>query len=177
MNWAEIKLVILDCDGVLTDGRIIYGNDNQDIKHFNAHDGLALMLLEHSDMEVAVVTGRSSEALSRRCADLKIKYLYQGVAQKLPCVEKLLEELSLDWDHVVYMGDDWNDVLCMRKAAISACPANAQMDIQKIADLVTEKPGGHGAVRELVNFILHKRGIYERVLKSYLGITDGHDPL
>jgi len=168
VDWVHVKLLILDCDGVLTDGRIIYGNENLDIKHFDAHDGMALMLLKHADIPVAVVTGRSSEALQRRAQDLKIDYLYQGVANKLQCVEELLEKLKLDFDNVVYMGDDWNDILCMRKAALSACPSDALPEIQKIADLVTEKSGGHGAVRELVNLILSKKGIYERAVMSYL---------
>lgn len=168
VDWAHIKLLILDCDGVLTDGRIIYGDKGLDLKHFDAHDGLAIMLLKYTEIELAVVTGRSSEALSRRCKDLQIDLLFQGVSCKLECVEKLLQDLELDFDNVVYMGDDWNDILCMRRAALSVCPSNALPDIQKIADLVTEKPGGHGAVRELVNLILHKKGIYERAVMSYL---------
>jgi len=168
VDWAHIRLLVLDCDGVLTDGRIIYGDNGLDMKHFDAHDGLALMLLQHTDLQVAVVTGRTSEALTRRCSDLNISLVFQGVSKKLICVEKLLADQGLDWDNLVYMGDDWNDVLCMRRAALSACPANALPEIQKISDLVVEKPGGHGAVRELVNLILQKKGIFERAVMSYL---------
>ncbi|MCB5266690.1 MAG: HAD-IIIA family hydrolase [Candidatus Cloacimonetes bacterium] len=168
VDWQHIKLIVLDCDGVLTDGRIIYGDNGLDIKHFDAHDGLALMLLKHTDIKVAVITGRSSEALSRRCQDLRIDLLFQGVSRKLECVGKLLADLEMDFDNLVYMGDDWNDILCMRRAALSACPSNALPEIQKIADLVTDNGGGHGAVRELVNHILHKKGIFERAVMSYL---------
>ncbi len=168
VDWAQIKLLIFDCDGVLTDGRIIYGNAEDDMKHFDAHDGLALMLARYVDLQVAVVTGRSSVALRRRCRDLKIAHLFEGIADKLGCVEQLLEDLDLDFDQVVYMGDDWNDALCMRKAALSACPADALPEIQKISDLVLEKGGGRGAVRELVDYILHKKGVYERAVMDFL---------
>jgi len=127
-------------------------------------------------LQVAVVTGRTSEALTRRCKDLNISLVFQGVSKKLLCVEKLLADQGLDWDNLVYMGDDWNDVLCMRRAALSACPANALPEIQKIADIVMEKTGGHGAVRELVNLILQKKGIFERAVMSYLDRSICEDP-
>ncbi len=168
VNWAQIKLMILDCDGVLTDGRIIYGNDNLDLKQFDAADGMGMMLLSKIDLEVAVVSGRKSDALKQRCVDLKIRHLHQGVGHKLDCVSRLLEELDLDFDNVIYMGDDWNDVPCMRRAALSVAPQNAHPEIHKVADMVTVREGGRGAVRELIDFVLAKKGLYERAISSYL---------
>ena len=173
VNWAEIKLLVLDCDGVMTDGRIIYGNQGQEIKNFSATDGLGLMLLQATNIEVAVITGRSSEALERRCKDLKIEHLYQGVAKKLPQLESLLEELSLDFDNVAFIGDDWNDMLCMRKAAISACPQDAMPEIARLADYQCQRRGGFGAVREFIEYILKRKGIFERVVKQFMGVGNG----
>ncbi|HQB97876.1 MAG TPA: HAD hydrolase family protein [Candidatus Cloacimonadota bacterium] len=166
--WNEIRLLVLDCDGVLTNGKIIYGNNEQDIKQFHAADGMGLMLLRETPIEVAVISGRSSQALSKRCEDLQIKILRQGVAKKLPVLSEILEEKGLDFDNVVYMGDDWNDIPPMRRAALSVCPSSALAEIKKVADMVTEHSGGEGAVRELVNFILQKKGLYERAINRYL---------
>lgn len=168
VDWSNIRLLVLDCDGVLTDGRIIYGNQGMEMKNFSAQDGLGIMLLEYTDIEVAVITGRSSEALERRCRDLKITRLHQGISRKLECLDTLLAEMGLGYENVVYMGDDWNDVPCMHKVAFSACPADALPDPQRMADFVCERAGGHGAVRELIEHILRNRGIYEQVLMSFL---------
>ncbi len=170
VNWMEIKLLVLDCDGVLTDGRIIYGNEGMEIKNFSATDGLGLMLLQNTEIEVAIITGRSSEALQRRCNDLKIKHLHQGVKNKLAQLESLLAELKLDFENTAYIGDDWNDMLCMRKAAISACPQDAMPEIAKLVDYQCLRAGGHGAVREFIEYILRKKGIYERVVRSFMGV-------
>jgi len=168
INWSDIKLLLFDCDGVLTDGRIIYGNNNQDLKHFHAHDGMGFNLLRNTDIQVGFITGRSSEALEHRCRDLNISILYQGVPNKLRCVEELLPEMKLDFRNIVFMGDDWNDVPVMRKAAFSAAPANAFPEVQKIADWVSSYRGGQGAVRELINYVLQHKGIYEKTVLKYL---------
>lgn len=166
--WAQIKLIVMDCDGVLTDGRIIYGNNDQDIKHFDAHDGMGFMILRQVEIPAVVVTGRSSEALNHRCKDLQIQYLFQGVANKFERISQLFAELQLDFDNIVYIGDDWNDIPCMRRAALSVAPADALPEIKKIADMVTEHGGGRGAVRETINFVLQKKGLYERAVLKYL---------
>lgn len=173
VDWHRIRLLILDCDGVLTDGKIIYGTAGMDIKHFDAHDGMGFMLLRMTDVKVAIITGRSSEALISRCKDLHIEHLFQGVSDKLGCMNDLLDELGLSQDQVVYMGDDWNDAACMRRVAFSAVPANALPEIKKIADHVTQAYGGHGAVRELINYILTKKGTYEKAVLDFLKETNG----
>ncbi len=168
VNWEQIKLIILDCDGVLTDGRIIYGDGKQDLKNFDATDGMGIMILGRIGLPVAVVTGRTSEALTLRCEDLKIKHVYQGIGRKLECVNGLLEKLGLGFDNVIYMGDDWNDIPCMRRAAFAVAPANAHEDIQKQVDMVTTRFGGKGAVREMIDYVLAKKGVYERATNLYL---------
>ncbi len=168
VTWSEIKLLVMDCDGVLTDGRIIYGANRQELKHFHGHDGMGFLLLRYTEIKTGIITGRSSEALSRRCEDLRIEHLFQGVQNKLQCLDDLLQELHLEYKNVVYMGDDFNDVPIMRKVAFSASPADGIVDVQKLADWVTPNKGGYGAVRDLINFILTHKGIYEKTVKLYL---------
>ena len=119
VKWSDIKLLMLDCDGVFTDGRIIYAGTDLELKNFDAHDGMGFMIMRYSDIKAAVITGRTSAVLERRCRDLKIEHLYQGVAHKLSVGTKLLQELNLTWGNVAYIGDDWNDVPVMRKSALS----------------------------------------------------------
>jgi len=168
VNWGAIKLLLFDCDGVITDGRIIYGNEGQELKNFHGHDGMGFNLLKHTDLEFGFITGRSSEALERRCRDLRITLLFQNVGNKLECLDKLLKEKGLIYNNVVFMGDDWNDVPVMRKVAFSASPADAQPDVAKIADWVSAFKGGHGAVRDLINYVLIHKGIYEKTVLAYL---------
>jgi len=166
--WNQIKLLLFDCDGVITDGRIIYGNEGQELKHFHGHDGMGFNLLKHTDLECGFITGRSSEALERRCRDLRITLLYQNIPNKLQCLDNILKEKGLSYNNVVFMGDDWNDIPVMRKVAFSAAPADAQPDIARIADWVSAFRGGHGAVRDLINYVLVHKGIYEKTVMAFL---------
>ena len=168
LTWTKIKLMVFDCDGVLTDGRFIYGSTNLELKHFHGHDGLGFKLLQKTDIMISVISGRSSEALERRCRDLNIPYLFQNITNKLKCLDNLLKDLKLSYTNVAYMGDDWNDVPVMRKVAFSAVPADAQPDVAKIADWVSEYRGGQGAARDLINYVLMRKGIYEKTVLAYL---------
>lgn len=169
LNWDKIKLMIFDCDGVLTDGRIIYGCKDEEMKNFDAHDGMGFMLLRQTDVKAAVITGRSSLALERRCRDLRIEHVYQGVAMKLQRTKELLVEMGLGFDNVLYMGDDWNDIPVMFQAAISVAPADAMPAVAALADMVTTHKGGKGAVRECIEHMLRNKGVYEQAVLAYLG--------
>ena len=168
VNWDKLSLMIFDCDGVLTDGRIIYGCDGEELKNFDAHDGMGFMLLRFSGVKTAVITGRSSAALERRCQDLKIDYVFQGVGNKLAKTKELLAELKLEFSNVLYMGDDWNDIPVMFSAAVSVCPSDAGRDIKPLADYVMLAPGGRGAVRECIELVLNNKTIYEQAVADYL---------
>lgn len=168
INWNDIRLVIFDCDGVLTDGKIIYSEDNTELKNFSAHDGMGFFLLNRAGLESAVITGRTSQSLAKRCNDLSIKHVYQGVHKKLQKAMELLEKLNLGWHQVVYVGDDWNDIPVMQRAAFSFCPGDAMPEIQKLADVITLRSAGNGAVREVIDYILYKKGIYEQVVEQFL---------
>ena len=167
-QWANIQLVIFDVDGVLTDGKIIYSGEVLESKNFSAHDGMGFFLLNQAGMISAVVSGRTSKALQRRCEDLEIKHVLQGVKNKLEAVKKLIDELNLQWHHVVYMGDDWNDVPVMRKVAWSVCPADAVREVQDFADHTTNHFSGDGAARECIDIILTQKGLYEKTVAQYL---------
>ncbi|MCK9328333.1 MAG: HAD hydrolase family protein [Candidatus Cloacimonetes bacterium] len=167
-DLSKIKLLICDCDGVLSDGLIIYSDEGAEIKHFSTHDGLGIKILSHTDIKIAVVTGRKSRTLKRRCADLNINLLYQNVKNKKRVIDELLSQLDLKWDNVAYIGDDWNDYLAMQASAFKAVPANAFDNFKMTADYVTERKGGYGAVREVIEFILKSRNEFEATLEKFL---------
>jgi len=168
IKWSNVRLMIFDCDGVLTDGKIIYGGEMMEIKHFNAHDGMGFMLLRTANLVPAVITGRSSKALARRCEDLGITHLYQGVSNKLAVAKELLDDLGLSFSQAVYVGDDWNDIPVMLQAGFSFCPADAMPEIQQISDYIAHRKGGEGAARECIDFVLQSMGIYEKTVIQFL---------
>ena len=167
-DYSQIKLLILDCDGVLSDGKVIYGDNEIELKSFSAKDGLGIRMLSFSDIKVAIITGRESQALFRRCKDLRIEYLFQKVRNKLVKVQEILEELKLTWQNVAYMGDDWNDYPALKKAYFSAVPNDANEDIKTKVDFIANSKGGEGAVREFIDFILKKQGKYEKAVAAFI---------
>jgi 3-deoxy-D-manno-octulosonate 8-phosphate phosphatase (KDO 8-P phosphatase) len=164
----KIKIIVLDCDGVLTDGKITYDNNQLELKSFSAHDGLGVKILSFSDIKVAVVTGRESQCLAKRCDDLKITLLYQAISNKRKTIESILAELNLDWENVAYMGDDWNDWPAMKKSGLKTAPANANNAIKERVDWIAPRNGGDGAVRDLIDYILKKQGKYESCVEKFL---------
>ena len=167
-DFLKIKLLVCDCDGVLTDGSIIYESNDVEIKAFSAHDGIGFQILRHSDIIPVVITGRSSRALELRCKDYFIHHLYQGVRNKKMVLEKLISELNLSYDNVAYIGDDWNDFLAMEQCQLKIAPKNANATFKMTVDYVTEKNGGNGAVRDAIEYLLKKRNEFEKVLNSFL---------
>ncbi len=167
-DYSQIKLLILDCDGVLTDGKVIYGNNEIELKSFSVKDGLGIRLLEFSDIKVIIITGRESEALIRRCKNLQIKYLFQKTRNKFAKIQKILKELKLTWQNVAYMGDDWNDYPVIKKSYLSAVPNDANEDLKSKVDFIANAKGGEGAVREFIDFILKKQGKYEKAVADFI---------
>ena len=167
-DLSKIKLLVCDCDGVLTDGLIIYNSNGSEEKHFSAHDGMGFNILHHSDIEPVIITGRKSNVLDMRCQDLRIKFLFQEVRNKKKCLDKLLKKLKLTYDNVAYIGDDWNDFNAMKDCALKIAPHNALYNFKITVDYVTEASGGYGAVREAIEYILKNRGEFEIVLNAFL---------
>jgi len=168
VDWDKIEIVVFDCDGVLTDGSIILSGEDNDIKRFCAQDGMGIYLLIQAGLIPVVITGRKSAALARRCQELGIQYLFQGIPRKLDEIDQLLVTLGKKWKNVAYMGDDWNDVPSMARAAFSACPADAPQRIAEVVDWVSSCKGGKGAVREMVELILQKKRIFDKTIEAYL---------
>ena len=144
----NIKLFILDVDGVLTDGKLYISHDGTESKAFNTQDGLGIKRLQrHTDIEIAVISGRKSRGTELRLQELQIKHIFLGYSNKIPVYEELLSTLNISPDQVAYMGDDLPDAEVMQHVGLSIAVNNAVTEVKKIADLVTEKNGGEGAVR------------------------------
>lgn len=159
MNRAQekarlVKLLVLDVDGVLSDGRLLYSNTGDEIKAFYTADGLGIKLLQSEGVEVAIITGRSSDIVSRRARELGIAHLVQGRDDKLVALEELLLNLDLSLSATAYMGDDLPDLAAIQACALGMTVANGCEFVASHADWRSQRPGGLGAVREACEFIL-----------------------
>ncbi|UQB42923.1 HAD hydrolase family protein [Thiomicrospira microaerophila] len=164
----KIKLLLLDVDGVLTDNRLIYGDDGQEYKAFYTRDGHAMVLIQKSGIEIGIITGRTSELVKKRMQDLKVKHLYQGVPDKLPTFEQLIAQLGIGLDEVAYMGDDILDLPILRRVGLSGCPSDADPEVISRVDLVSKFKGGQGAVREFCELIMKTQGHWQAHMDFYL---------
>lgn len=164
-----IKLLLLDVDGVLTDGRITYDNAGHELKSFNIQDGLGIKLLQRGGVQVGIVTGRSSPMVGRRAAELGIDILLQGREDKWVAVQSIQQQMGLATSEIAYMGDDLPDLSAIRQAGLGLAPANAVTLVREHANLVTAAAGGAGAVREACEFILSAKGLLTTLQHSYLG--------
>ena len=161
-----IKLVLLDVDGTLTDGGIYRGNNGEELKRFNVKDGYAIVNAQKLGIEFGIITGRKSELVEIRSNELKIKYLYQGISEKTVILEEIMQKTGLKKEEIAYMGDDLNDILIMKQSGLTGAPKDAADEVIQIADFVSEKNGGSGAVSEFVEYILKKDGKWETFLKN-----------
>ncbi len=163
-----VRLLLLDVDGVLTNGTITYTDDGNEIKSFHTRDGFGLRILQQGGVEVGLITARSSKAVTRRAEELKLKHVYQNSGNKLEIFEKLLKELSLTPAEVAYMGDDWLDLSLLVRVGFAATVADGVAEVRQRVDYVTENRGGHGAVREVCDLILEAKGLHRELLNRYL---------
>ncbi|MEE2729259.1 MAG: HAD-IIIA family hydrolase [Pseudomonadota bacterium] len=164
----NIRLVAFDIDGIMTDGRLYFTSLGDEIKAFNVKDGLGLNLLRKSGVEVAIITGRTSELVSRRARDLKIDKLVQGREDKKIALEELMQRENLTADQIAYMGDDLPDLPAIRYAGLGVTVADALPIVKQHADFITEAKGGEGAVREFCDWLLQAQGNLDQVLEPYL---------
>lgn len=164
----DLQLLVLDVDGVLTDGRLYYSESGHETKAFHIHDGLGIKLLQRSGVEVAIITGRSSQLLERRARELGIERVIQGREDKLTALEELLKPLQIEWQHIAYMGDDLPDLAAIRRVGLGMTVANANPLVRQHARWISQLPGGAGAVREAAEFILDAQGKLEALQAAYL---------
>jgi len=174
-RWAEaraslagIRLLCLDVDGVLTDGRLRYGSDGELFKSFHVYDGLGIKLAMQEGIEVAVITAKTGGPLERRLADLGIQHAWMGREDKRTALEELRARLGIPSAHIAHVGDDLPDLAVMRNVGLSIAVANATSRVLEEATLVTEKRGGHGAVREVCERLLTARDRLDPAIEAYL---------
>jgi 3-deoxy-D-manno-octulosonate 8-phosphate phosphatase (KDO 8-P phosphatase) len=164
----NIKLILLDVDGVLTDGKIYYASNGVEYKAFNSQDGLGIKMLLNAGIEVGIITARRSELVSRRMNELGVKYVYQGQANKLIPYEKIRTLLTLEDHQIAYIGDDLTDIVAIKRAGLGIAVANATPFVLQQADWVTARSGGLGAVREACEFILAAQNKLTSLYEQYL---------
>ncbi len=165
---AQVKLLVLDVDGVLTDGSLYLQDDGQEVKAFYSLDGHGIKMLKRSGVELAIITGRTSELMRHRARNLNIQHLYQGAEDKLHAYERLLGELGYRPEQVGAIGDDVVDLPVMRRAVLSVTVPSAPALVRQYAHYVTRLPGGRGAVRELCELIMRAQGTLDAQLAPYL---------
>ena len=163
----QIRLLLLDVDGVLTDGRIIYNDRGEETKVFHVRDGLGLRLLMQAGIEVGVVTGRSSRALFHRCRNLGITRIYDGVSDKVAALESILAETGLEKDQTAFVADDLPDLGILQRVGLALAVADADPLVRQHAAWVTGAPGGKGALREIAEAILKAQGQWEQALERF----------
>ena len=163
----KIKLLLLDVDGVMTDGRIIYSNDGQETKAFDVKDGHGLKLVQRAGIQVGIITGRESQVVIKRAEELGIAFLYQLSRNKMEPYLEILDKTGLADEQVAYVGDDVVDLPVLTRVGFSATVADAVEDIKPYVDYITERPGGRGAVREICDLILKQSGRWQDVAGRY----------
>ena len=168
---ARVKLLAMDCDGVLTNGTVLFvgGLDGKvmETKGFNSQDGLGFHLCHHAGISCGVISGRESQALAEQAARLHIDYVHQGFLDKEDPFEKILSAANVTAEETAYIGDDLTDAPIMKKAGLAVAVANARSEVKALAHYVTLAAGGDGAVREVIEIILQAQGLWDRIVKQY----------
>ncbi len=165
MSASDIKAIVFDVDGVLTDGALFYGPTGEALKRFNVKDGHAMVMARLVSMPVAILTARNSPIVEVRAKELKLAQVFQGRIHKGPGFEELAAELKLQPSELAYMGDDVNDLPALNRCGFSGCPADAVDEVKAAVQFVSSKPGGHGAAREFIEVILKATGRWEAALE------------
>lgn len=168
MDFSDIKLIVFDVDGVLTDGRLSIGSNGIEYKSFHVKDGMGISLARYHGLKVAIITGRKSESIQIRSKELNIDYLYQGITNKEVVLYELVHALHIDCKNVFYMGDDINDLPVIRKVGFSAAPNDAVKMVKESVDYVSQFNGGMGAAREAVDYILSHQVDYNQLIENYV---------
>jgi len=166
-NLADIQMLAMDVDGVLTDGTLIINADGSESKFFNSLDGHGILMWQRAGLKVALVSGRKSEPTRYRAEELQIEYVFQDCHNKLSVFEKFLEQIGLSPEKVAYIGDDLTDLPVMRYVGFGVAVANAVAEVKQQADYVTTAAGGSGAVREVIEYILKNSGRWQKLMERY----------
>ena len=174
-DYARIELLVLDCDGVMTDGRITLTPDGEEIKSFHVRDGSGMKYWQRVGKKVAIISGRGSRAVTCRARELGIDVVRLNAKDKLPVFEEVLAEFDLTAEQTAVIGDDLTDIPLLRRAGFAVAVADAASETREHATYVTELAGGQGCVREVVELILRKAGLWDRIMARYLPAEGGGD--
>ena len=166
-RMEKIKLFLVDNDGVLTDGRIVFGDYGDELKFFDVQDGAALVFWHRVGLKSAIISGRQSKLVKRRAKEMRVDFVAQGKLIKLPVYEQLLKRFRLSNEQVCAIGDDLMELPILRRAGFAVAVPGAVEEVKRACHYVTERPGGRGAVREAVDLILKAKGLWEQVLQRY----------
>lgn len=166
-KMKNIKFLLLDVDGVLTDGRIVYDNKGHDSKFYDVHDGLGIYLLGRMGVKTILITAKGSEAIRPRAKDMRVEAVYENILPKVKVYEKIRQKYGLDDQEVCFVGDDLVDLSVMRKAGVPVATHNACFEVKHAAIYVTQRDGGRGAVREVVELILKSKDLWDKALALY----------
>jgi 3-deoxy-D-manno-octulosonate 8-phosphate phosphatase (KDO 8-P phosphatase) len=166
---AQVRLMVLDVDGVLTDGRLYYGPDGEALKAFHVRDGHGIKLLREAGIEVAILTARQSRIVAVRARELGVERVIQGAADKVAGFERILADTGTSEQQCGYIGDDWPDLAVLGRVGFAATVADAVEEVRAAAHWIAKAPGGSGAVRELAEFVLHAQGRLDALRRRHRG--------
>lgn len=152
----KIKLFLTDCDGVLTDGGMYYFESGDEAKKFNTRDGMAFKLLKEKNIKIGIITGEDTKIVLNRGKKLKMDYIFLGINKKIEIVDKIINELGINYENVLYVGDDINDLDVIKKVGLSACPKDAENIIKETCHYISKKNGGDGVIRDIYNNFFDK---------------------
>jgi 3-deoxy-D-manno-octulosonate 8-phosphate phosphatase (KDO 8-P phosphatase) len=171
LRAAKIKLLLMDVDGVLTNGKLYHLPDGQgnmvEAKGFDSQDGIALQWMQWKGLRTGVISGRESPGTAERARQVQMNYVYQGHIEKIPILEKIMTEGDFLAQEIAYMGDDLTDLVVMRRVGFAIAVANARPEVKREAHYITEQTGGNGAVREVIELILDALGLWGEILEKY----------
>ena len=163
----HIRILLLDVDGVLTDGTLLYASSGEEYKAFNTQDGFGITLLREAGVETGVITARQSAMVQRRAEELKMAHIYQGARKKVEPFTEIMKKTGVKPFEIAYMGDDWLDLPLLSRVGLAITPGNGAEELKERVHYITPRAGGQGAVRDACNLILTARGQLERLLKEY----------
>lgn len=163
----NIRILLLDVDGVLTDGTLLYTSNGEECKAFNTLDGFGITLLRDAGVETGIITARKSSMVERRATELKMAHIYQGARKKSEPFKEIQKKTGCKPFEIAYMGDDWLDLPLLKQVGLAITPANGDNEVKKLVHYVTPKDGGHGAVRDVCNLILQAKGLLDKLLNEY----------
>lgn len=164
---SKVNLLLLDVDGVLTDGRIVYAEYGDELKFFDVQDGAGLVFWNRVGLKSAIITARTSRLVKRRAKELRVDFLAQGKLLKLPTYEELLKRFRVSDDEVCAIGDDLMELPILKRVGLSVAVPNAVDEVKAICHYITKRPGGRGAVREVIDMILKAKGLWDHLMQRY----------